>query len=145
MARAYSDDLRNKLLSAHAAGKGTLRELAGQFGVSVAWAWKIAAAHKKSGAMERKPQSRHGRSSRVDRNQVKKLLQAKPDMVLRELQSELASTGVGISQPQLWRVLRELGFRLKKSRSMPPNATPKRTAHGVKSSSSASARSRRNA
>jgi transposase len=41
MARAYSDDLGRKLLEAHAAGKGRLRELAERFGVSVAWAWKV--------------------------------------------------------------------------------------------------------
>ena len=35
MGRAYSDDLRRKLLEAHGAGKGTLRELAERFGVSV--------------------------------------------------------------------------------------------------------------
>ena len=70
MGRAYSDDLRRKLLEAHAAGKGTLRELAERFGVSVPWAWKVSAAHKRSGAVERAPQSRHGRPSRVDRAQV---------------------------------------------------------------------------
>lgn len=144
MARAYSDDLRSKLLAAHDAGKGTLRGLAGQFGVSVAWAWKISAARKQSGEVGRKPQSRHGKPSRVDREQVKALLEAKPDIVLRELQAELGRTGIRVSQVQLWRVVGELGYRLKKSRSMPPSATRKRTANGAKRSSSASGRSRRN-
>ena len=145
MARAYSDDLRRKLLEAHAAGKGTLRELAERFGVSVPWAWKVSAAHKRSGAMERAPQLRHGLPSRVDRAQVRALLKAKPDLVLRELREELErTTGVAISQTQMWRVVRELGLRLKKSRSTPPSAIPKRTAGGVKSSSTGSARSRRN-
>src|ERR1700679_3088132 len=89
MARAYSDDLRRKLLEAHAAGKGTLRELAERFGVSVPWAWKVSAAHKRSGAVERAPQSRHGRPSRVDRARGGGLLQAKPGLVLRELREEL--------------------------------------------------------
>ncbi len=48
MARAYSDDLRRKLLEAHAAGKGTLAELAERFGVSLAWAWKISSARKQT-------------------------------------------------------------------------------------------------
>jgi len=144
MARAYSDDLRRKLLEAHAAGKGTLRELAERFGVSVPWAWKVSAAHKRSGAMERAPQLRHGLPSRVDRAQVRALLKAKPDLVLRELREELErSTGVAVSQTQMWRVVRELGLRLKKSRSTPPSATPKRTAGGAKSSSTSSGRPRR--
>jgi transposase len=144
MARAYSDDLRRKLLEAHAAGKGTLRELAERFGVSVPWAWKISAAHRRSGAMERAPQSRHGRPSRVDRTHVKALLKAKPNLILRELREELErTTGVAISHTQMWRVVRELGLRLKKSRSTPPSETRRRTSGGAKSSSSGSGRSRR--
>src|ERR1035438_8961626 len=134
MARAYSDDLRRKLLEAHAAGKGTLRELAERFGVSVPWAWNVSAAHRRSGAMERAPQSRHGRPSRVDRTQVKALLKAKPDLVLRELCEELErTTGVAIGHTQMWRVVRELGLRLKKSRSTPASETPRRTGGGAQS------------
>jgi transposase len=144
MGRAYSDDLRRKLLEAHALGKGTLRELAERFGVSVPWAWKISAAHKRSGAVERAPQSRHGRVSRVDRGQVKRLLKSKPDLVLRELREELErTTGVTVSHTQMWRVVRELDLRLKKSRSTPASETPKKTTGGVKSSSTGSGRSRR--
>jgi transposase len=134
MARAYSDDLRRKLLEAHAAGKGSLPVLAERFGVSLAWAWKISAARKRSGHTTRPPQSRHGVASRIDRDQIASLLRAKPDLLLRELQAELhASTGVGVSTPHLWKIVGELGFRRKKSRSMPPNATPQRTADGAKS------------
>src|SRR5580704_10123139 len=105
MARAYSDDLRRKLLEAHAAGKGTLRELAERFGVSVPWAWKVSAAHKRSGAVERAPQSRHGRPRRGDWAQVEALLKAKADPVLREVREELErTTGVGGSQTHMWRV-----------------------------------------
>ena len=144
MARAYSEDLRRKLLESHAAGKGSLRELAERFGVSVPWAWKVSSAHKRSGAMERTPQRRHGPPSRVDRAQVKALLKATPDLVLRELQEQLErTTGVAISHSQMWRVVRELGLRLKKSRSTPANEIRKRTAGGAKSSSTGSARSRR--
>jgi len=143
MARAYSDDLRRKLLEAHAAGKGTLRELAERFGVSVPWAWKVSAAHKRSGAVERAPQSRHGPVSRVDRAQVKALLQAKPDLVLRELCEELErTTGVAVSHTQMWRVVGELGLRLKKSRSTPPSETRKGISGGGKPSSPVSGRSR---
>lgn len=132
------------MLEAHAAGKGTLRELAERFGVSVPWAWKVSAARKRSGAVERAPQLRHGLPSRVDRAQVRALLKAKPDLVLRELREELErTTGVAISQTQMWRVVRELGLRLKKSRSTPPSAIPKRTAVDAKSSSTSSGRPRR--
>lgn len=145
MAQAYSDDLRKKLLKAYVAGQGTLRELAARFDVSVAWAWKISSAHKKSGSMERKPQARYGRVSRIDPEQVKRLLDAQPDLTLEALKGALARVGVVASPTQLWRVLGRLGYRLKKSRSTRPSATPKRTVKSVRSSSSAWARSRRTA
>jgi transposase len=42
MARPYSDDLRRKLLEAFDQGKGSLSELAEDFGVSLGWAWSQA-------------------------------------------------------------------------------------------------------
>lgn len=145
MARAYSDDLRKKLLKAYVAGQGTLRELAVRFDVSLAWAWKISSAHKKTGSMERRPQARHGRVSRVDVEQVKRLLDAQPDLTLHGLKEALSGAGTSISSAHLWRVLRGLGYRLKKSPSTPPNGTPKPIGNGGSRSWSDSARSRRNA
>ena len=72
---------------------------------------------------------------RVDREAVRRLLEAHPDLYLRELQAELkAATGIQVSTPHLWKIVGELGFRLKKSRSMPPSATRKRIASGAKRS-----------
>jgi transposase len=134
MARPYSDDLRRKLLEAHDQGKGTLGELADRFGVSLAWAWKISSARKRTGSVERKLYQA-GPKARVDREAVRRLLEAKPDLYLRELQAELkASTGTQVSTPHLWKIVGELGFRLKKSRSTPPNATRQRTGSAAKSS-----------
>jgi transposase len=140
MARAYSDDLRRKLLEAHAAGKGTLRELAERFGVSVGWAFKVSAAKRQTGSSERLPQRRA--ASRIDMERVRKLVNNKPDIILRELQAELGRVGQPISLAHMARVVKRLGLRLKKSRSTPPNATPKPTNSGVNPSSPRSVRSR---
>lgn len=143
MARAYSDDLRRKLLEAHLAGKGTLAELAGQFGVSDRWAWKVSSAYRRTGSMARTPQRRHGViAAKVD-ERVRALVANKPDIVLREMQAEFQADGHSISIPHLWRTLKRLGLRLKKSRSTPPSAPPKRTGGDAKRSSPSSARSRR--
>ena len=139
MARAYSDDLRRKLLEAHAAGKGTLRELAERFGVSVGWAFKVSAAKRQTGSSERLPQRRA--PSRIDMERVRKLVENKPDIILRELQAELGRVGQPISLAHMARLVKRLGLRLKKSRSTPPNATPKPTSKGVQRSSPGSARS----
>jgi transposase len=121
MARAYSDDLRRKLLEAHAAGKGTLAELADRFGVSLGWAWKISSRHKRTKLMERQPYQA-GPKTWVDREAIRKSLEAKPDLYLHELQTALeAATGQRVSKPHLWKISGELGFRRKKGRSTPPS------------------------
>lgn len=140
MARAYSDDLREKVLGAYASGKGTLRELAARFDVSYGWVAKIHAAELQTGARRRVAQRR--RPSAVDAERVRRLIQNKPDMVLRELQQAMLEGGQRVSIAQLWRVVGKLGLVLKKSHSTPPSATAKPTVGSAKSSSGRSARLR---
>jgi transposase len=141
MARAYSDDLRKKVLGAYASGKGTFRQLAERFDVSYGWVAKIHAAELATGHRGRVPQRR--RPSSIDGEQVRRLVLAKPDIVLRELRERMLASGQPVSSTQLWRVLKKLGLRLKKSRSTPPSATRKKTSSAAKPSSKASVRSRR--
>ncbi len=141
MARAYGDDLRRKVLGAYAAGQGTLAQLAARFDVSFGWVKKIRRAELLTGSRNGVPQRR--RSSRVDTHRVRELVRQKPDIVLRELEEAMRASGQPVSKPQLWRVLKRLGLRLKKSRSTPPSATRKKTSAGAKRSSKPSARSRR--
>ena len=140
MARAYSDDLREKVLGAYASGKGTLRQLAERFEVSYGWVLKIHAAEGSTGSRRRVPQRR--RPSAVDGDRVLRLVEQRPDIVLRELREQLLVSGHAVSTTQLWRVLKKLGLRLKKSRSTPPSATPKPTGAGARSSSKRSDGSR---
>lgn len=53
MGKAYSDDLRRKILERHQEAEDALEELADQFGVSLGWAYKISAAYERTGQMER--------------------------------------------------------------------------------------------
>jgi len=135
MARPYSDDLRRKLLEAFDQGKGSLSELAEDFGVSLGWAWKVSAARKRTGRMER-PSYRPGAKRRIDEPALAGILRSQPDATLVELQAELESkTGLRVSTQHLWRVVKRLGFRLKKSHSTRKNGTQNRTASGANSSS----------
>ena len=86
MARAYSNDLRHKLLSAYDKGQGSLSGLAGRFGVSRGWAWKISAHRTRTGSNDQ-PVYRHGSKSRVDEKALMELLRAQPDATLAQLQS----------------------------------------------------------
>ena len=135
MAKAYSDDLRRKLLEAHDRGEGSLRQLAQRFGVSVPWAWKISRQRRRSGQMERVEQ-RHGPPSRMTaavQASLRGLVREQPDLTLMELQQRLwVSERVRVSFQHLWRVLQNMGLRLKKSRSMPKNKTRWRSKPGVR-------------
>lgn len=121
MARPYSDDLRRKLLEAHDRGQASLSELTSRFGVSRGWAWKISAARRRSGQMDRPPY-RPGRRSQLDRKVLAELLARHADWTLRQLQAGMEErTGVRFSEPYLWRMLQRMNFRLKK-------VTPRRRA-----------------
>jgi transposase len=146
MAKAYADDLRRKFLESYDQGKGSLEELSGQFGVSLGWAWKISAQRKRTGQAER---VRHlpGRKPHADAETERLVMQwvaAKSDLTLAEIETRLLlEAGVQLSRGRVWYLLRKLGLRLKKSRSMPLNATPKPTGNEERTTSKQSAPSHR--
>ena len=146
MAKSYGDDLRRKLLQAHDRGEGTLEQLAVRFSVSAPWAWKISAQRKRSGQMERVEQ-RRGTVRKVTaavEQHLREWVQAQPDLTLAELQQKLEKARhLHVSIGRLWQVLRQMGLRLKKSRSTPANGTRKPTSSGAKPFSKPLARSRR--
>ena len=131
MAKAYSDDLRRKLLESYDRGEGSLRDLAGRFGVSVPWAWKISSQRRRTGQMERVEQ-RHGAPSRVTaavEERLRSLVREQPDRTLLELQQGLwESAQVRFSIQHLWRVLQRMKLRVKKNRSMPRSRTRRKRA-----------------
>ena len=63
--KAYSDDLRRKVLETREQGEGTLEDLAKRFRVSLSWTKKILAAYSLSGKMERPTGAKRGRKSKV--------------------------------------------------------------------------------
>ena len=125
MAKAYSDDLRRKLLEAHDAGEGILEDLAERFRVSVSWAYNVSAARTKTGKMERQPGTKRGRVSKVTpeiESFIKAVVQTRADTTLAELQLRLLEERqLPVSIGWLWEVLNRLGLRYKK------NATRRRT------------------
>lgn len=55
MAKAYEDNLREKLLSAYHRGEGSLSELADRFVMSLGWTKKISAQRRRTGKTARVP------------------------------------------------------------------------------------------
>jgi transposase len=146
MAKAYSDDLRRRFLSAYEQGEGTLEELAERFMVSVPYGKKLRGQFLRSGQMERVEQRRGTPRKLLDgpRERLRGWVVAAPDLTLDQLQDKLRQEcGLGISRAQVARALKRMGLRLKKSRSMLASGTEKKTGGGGKSSSRGSAPSRR--
>lgn len=119
MPRAYSDDLRCKLLQVYERAEVGLEQLADQFGVSYGFTKKIRRQQLQSGQMERPPQLRHGPVSRVTAQVEQQLwveLQNQPDLTLAELGRRLDETmHVRLSKSRLWVELQRLGLRRKKN------------------------------
>jgi len=136
MARAYSDDLRGKILRAYERGRLGLEALAEQFGVSYGYTKKIRRQQLQSGRVERVPQSRHGPVSRVTpevEEQLRQELQRQPDLTLQELAERLEqSRQLRLSRSRMWVVLGRMGLRRKKNRSMRPSKTARKRSSGGK-------------
>ena len=135
MAKAYSDDLRRKLLGAYDRKVGNLRELSERFCVSYAWARKISWQRRHTGQMERVEQ-RHGSPSRATaagEGQLRSLLREQPDRTLVELQAGLwEAERVHFSRQHLWRLLRRMSLPLKKSRSTRRSRIRRKTGSGAR-------------
>ncbi len=148
MGKSLGDDLRRKLLFAYDQGEGTLADLASRFVVSVGWAKKISAARNRTGQAERLPH-KPGRKPHAGidaQQQVRAWFVHQPDLTLAEVQQKLlGEAGISLSLPQVWKLLRKLGLRLKKSRSTPPSEIPKPIVSSARSLSRESRRSLRNA
>ena len=131
MGRAYSDDLRVKILEASERGEGSCRVLASRFGVSWEYVRKVRQQLIRNGHRRRLIQSRFGVRSRVTdqvRAHMLALVEAQTDITIAELRDKIyADKGVAISWTLTQNWVKRLGLRLKKSRSTPSSATLKPT------------------
>ena len=114
--KAYSLDLRERVVRAVDRGEQTQQQIAERFGVSTAWIKKLLRQRRETGSIAPKP---HGggmpakyRGKAMER--LQKALAAQPDATLEELRDR---TGVKASIMAVSRALERLGARRKKSRS----------------------------
>lgn len=110
--RAYSMDLRVRVLEAAEAGE-TTAELAERFAVSPAWVRRLRQRHRATGEVA----PRRARDPRVPKlrphyPRIRELLAATPDMTLAEMRDELK---VAVALSTLWAAVRGLGYTFKKS------------------------------
>lgn len=110
---AYSTDLRERILSAVDRGKGSLRELADLFLVSLSTIVRLLRRHRATGSLLPKPHA-GGPCPRLDADasqRLRDLVRAQPDATLAELQDRL---GIPCSLSTLCRALQRLGLSRKK-------------------------------
>jgi transposase len=120
MAKAYSDDLRRKILQAWEEGEDTQEQIAKHFRVSVRYIGKIVHQKRVTGQAERVPHQ-PGRKPRFTppvREQIRVWIRGQPDLTLAEIQEKLGQgEKLRVSLPSIWKVLKGMGLRLKKNRS----------------------------
>lgn len=145
MASPYSDDLRRKFFEAYQRGDGSFTVLAWRFGVSQGWAEKLMRQLRQTGRIERPPGAKRGPASKLTpelREHLTAWIRQQPDLTLVELQLRLwEDYRIEVSLSRVWTVLKELGMRLKKSRSTPPGRTRKPPASNAMSGAKKRARS----
>jgi transposase len=114
--KAYSQDLRERVVRAVDRGEQTQEQIAERFGVSTAWIKKLLKRRRETGSIAQKPHG--GGRLAVYRGpalaRLQRQLAAQPDASLEELRDR---TGVKASLMAVLRALARLGVRRKKSPS----------------------------
>jgi transposase len=123
MARAYSNDLRERVARAVVSGR-KVRDAAALFGVSVASAVKWSQRLRETGsAASRRVGGRRPRLLACEEAWILARMAEQPDLTMRELALELRQRGYcTVSHNTVWKLLRLAGFSFKK------NAVRRRTA-----------------
>ena len=113
MAAPYSQDLRDRVLSAYDRGMPT-QQIALTFQVSKAWARRIKQRRRESGEIRARRMGCPPGMFKVDRDRLGALVREDPDATLMELRDRL---GVSCAISTLSMALKALGFSFKKRRS----------------------------
>jgi len=114
MARAYSLDLRERVVGAVAAGQ-SCRQVASTFGVSVASVVKWSQRFRRTGSAAARPMGGNRRYVLAgERDWLLGRLAEKPDVTLRALVAELAERGIVVSYYAVWHFFEHEGVSFKK-------------------------------
>ena len=114
MARAYSLDLRERVVAAVMAGE-SCRAVAKTFGVSVASVVKWSQRFRATGAPRRKPMGgQRPYALAGERDWLLARIAEQPDVTLRALVAELAERGIEVSYYAVWHFFEHEGISFKK-------------------------------
>jgi transposase len=119
MTRAYSNDLRERVVGAVRSGE-SCRVVAARFGIAVSSVVKWSQRHRASGSVA--PGKMGGHRKRIlepHRAFIVERIKQTPHLSLHRLKGELAARGVMVSHTAVWEFLRREGLRFKKNAVRP--------------------------
>jgi len=122
--KAYSLDLRQKIVESYEAGGITQRQLAAQFRVSTFFVVKVLGLYRRGEQLQAK--KRGGRVKPIltseMREYLRKQLALQNDLTLPELSRLISKQfGLTVSTPTLCRALQQMNLRRKKRQFLPAN------------------------
>jgi transposase len=113
MARAYPQELRDRVLGAYDRGMKT-KQIAQVFAVCPAWARRIKQRRRETG--ETTPRPMGGVTVvKIEMDRLRELVTRQPDATIRELHQRL---GIACSESAVGMALKRLGLSFKKRRCM---------------------------
>ena len=124
--RAYSLDLRERVVVAYEKSEQTIAEIAAQFSVGQTFLKKMLRQKRESGSLERLPRRAGAKRllSLAHRSFLAQQIEEQPDATLAELQERLQERKkISVSPSTLSRELQLLRLPRKKSRWSPVNVT----------------------
>jgi transposase len=134
MARAYSLDLRERVVAAVAAGE-SCRKVAATFRVSVASVVKWSQRFRATGSAAARPMGGQRRPYALagERDWLLSRLAEKPDVTLRALLAELAERGIVVSYYAVWNFFEHEGvsFKKKPARQRAGSSGRRQAAHAM--------------
>jgi len=116
---AYSRDLRERVLADCDAGHSN-DEVAGKYRVSAAWIRRLKQRRRETGSIEPRVRRMPGPRLLAHAEQLRNLVEQRPDATLEELRQAL---GVPTSVASLCRALQRLRLTVKKKSCAPPSRT----------------------
>ena len=122
--KAYSIDLRKRVLAAYDSGKYSLGHIAEQFQVTTRWIQKLRQQRKQEGTIAPRPPKK-GRKPVFQGKNLEKLerfIIAHPDATLEETKQHFSGV-VECSIVAIHNTLKRLDLRYKKKRYMPASKT----------------------
>jgi len=119
--KAYSQDLRERVVRACDEGRGTRQQIADLFGVSTSWIRRLLQRRRTTGSFAAKPHAGGNLKMNAERcERLVVLVREQPDATLAELRDRLAAPVHGSTIARaLWR----LKWAVKKKSGAPPSKT----------------------